>query len=143
MARNTSHIARSTAAAIDGLLLAGIGLCVLALTARTAGVPIATLLHFAAPALLMLFALIAGLYFLLLGGILGATAGTRLMHVDRSAAAPPDGARAVGRRACGIAARELSILVDVMLALLAPAAPDGRPGAPRSETRWEDRAPAR
>lgn len=141
--QDASYLARQAAAAIDGLVLGCIGFVLLALTARTAGVSIPALLQFATPALLMLFVLIAGLYFLLLGGILGTTAGTHLMHLARTAAPAAGGVHAVWRRASGVAARELSILVDVLLVILSARTAGGTPEGPRSETPWEDRAPAR
>jgi hypothetical protein len=136
-------VARSAAAAIDGAVLTAIGLALLVLTAGAAGVTAAALLTFAAPALLTLFALIAGLYFLLLGGILGETVGSRVMHISRADIAAPVGVRAMSQRACEVAVRELSILVDVLLPIIEARAPGGRPGAPRSRTPWEDRATAR
>lgn len=142
-ARGTSHVARQTAALIDGLVLAGFGLVLLLLTARTAGVPIAALLDFAAPALLMLFGLVVGLYFLLLGGVMGSTVGIHVMHLAGGGVMAPGRVQGVSRRAWQVAVRELSILVDVLLPIVEARAPGGRPGAPRSETPWEDRAPAR
>ena len=136
-------VARSAAAAIDGAVLASIGLTLLVLTAGVAGVSIDALLTFAAPALVTLFALIAGMYFLLLGGILGTTVGTHVMRLTRASLAAPVSVRVMSQRAGEVATRELSILVDVLLPLLEARAPGGRPGAGRSETRWEDRAPAR
>jgi hypothetical protein len=136
-------LARSAAAAIDGAVLAAIGLVLLVLTAAAAGVTVGAVLTFAAPALLTLFALIAGLYFLLLGGILGETVGSRVMQISRVSIAAPVGVRAMSHRACEVAVRELSILVDVLLPIIEARVPGGRPGAPRSGTPWEDRAPAR
>jgi hypothetical protein len=136
--------ARSAAAAIDGGILAGIELLLLTLTAETAGVAVGTLIEFATPALLMLFMLIATLYFGVLGGIAGSTAGSRLMRLDRlSRSSRPLSVALMTRRAGDVALRELSILVDVLLPLLEARVPGGRFGRPRSETPWAGRAPAR
>jgi hypothetical protein len=130
------------AAAIDGVILAGIDVLLLGLTARAAGVPVGSVLGLAAPAMATVAVLIAALYFLLLAGIVGQTAGGRLMGVPPS----PLSARRIDagtmtRRACEIAARELSILVDVALPMLTGR--DGRPGAPHSQRPWAGRAAAR
>jgi hypothetical protein len=130
------------AAAIDGVILAGIDVLLLGLTARAAGVPVGSVLGLAAPAMATVALLIAALYFLLLAGIVGQTAGGRLMGVPPS----PLSARRIDagtmtRRACEIAARELSILVDVALPMLTGR--DGRPGAPHSQRPWAGRAAAR
>jgi transcriptional regulator with XRE-family HTH domain len=74
------------ASAIDGALLVGIDLLLLVLTARVARVPTAEILRIGMPPMLVLCAVIAGLYFLLLGGIGRATIGTRLVHLPASAA---------------------------------------------------------
>jgi transcriptional regulator with XRE-family HTH domain len=66
------------AALIDGGILLAIDLALLELTALAAGVGAAEVLRIALPALVLLFALIAGLYFVLLGNIRGATFGTQL-----------------------------------------------------------------
>jgi len=73
------------AAAIDGTVLLGIDLALLGLTALAAGVRPTEVLQIAAPAMVMLGALIAGLYFVLLGGIRRATIGARVAQVPADA----------------------------------------------------------
>ena len=123
------------AAAIDGALLLVIHLAVTTLGARAAGVPVPAFAELAAPALLMLFVLIGGLYFLLLGGVRGATIGARLAGM-RIPDAPARHAGAIGSRALEVAARELSIVVDLFLPLVQR--PAGISGGGRSERRAED-----
>ena len=123
------------AAAIDGALLLVIHLAVTTLGARAAGVTVSAFAELAAPALLMLFVLIGGLYFLLLGGVRGATIGARLAGM-RLPDAPARHAGAIGSRALDVAARELSIVVDLFLPLVQR--PAGISGAGRSERRAED-----
>lgn len=135
--------ARQAAALIDGLVLGSIGLGLLALTSGTAGVPMAELPAFAVPALVMLVILIAGLYFLVLGGILGATVGTHLMRIPLAHGDEPVRIETAARRACAVAAPEISILVDALLPILMGRAPGGKPSGPRSGTRWAGRAAAR
>jgi uncharacterized RDD family membrane protein YckC len=98
-------------------------------------VPVSAFAELAAPALLMLFVLIGGLYFLLLGGVRGATIGARLAGM-RIPDAPARHAGAIGSRALDVAARELSIVVDLFLPLVQR--PTGISGAGRSERRAED-----
>lgn len=105
---------RAAASAIDGAILTAIAIAIVGLTARTAGVSVADLFKFAATALVILFVLIPGLYFVLLGGVGGATIGARVMGCER----PPRLAinpSAIFRRAADAAVRELSILVDLVL----------------------------
>ena len=66
------------AALIDGGLLAAIDLALLQATAIVADVRPIELLRFALPSMLLLFALIACVYYVLLGGIRRATIGARL-----------------------------------------------------------------
>jgi Helix-turn-helix domain len=73
------------AAAVDGALLVGIDLLLLALTARVARVPVTEVLRLGTPSMIVLCAVIAALYFVLLGGIGRATIGARLMQVPSGA----------------------------------------------------------
>jgi hypothetical protein len=66
------------AALIDGGILIGIDLVLLQLTALVAGVGAGELLRFGAPSLVLLFTVIAALYYTLLGGIRKATIGARI-----------------------------------------------------------------
>lgn len=68
------------AALIDGGILAAIDVAVLLSTALVAGVTAGELLRIAFPALMLLFALIAAVYYVLLGGIRRATIGARLVQ---------------------------------------------------------------
>jgi transcriptional regulator with XRE-family HTH domain len=68
------------AALIDAAFLVAMDLALLELTALAAGVGAADVLRIALPALVLLFALIAGLYFVLLGNIRRATFGTQLVQ---------------------------------------------------------------
>jgi transcriptional regulator with XRE-family HTH domain len=68
------------AAAVDGALLVGIDLLLLALTARVARVPVTDVLRLGTPSMIVLCAVIAALYFVLLGGIGRATIGARLLQ---------------------------------------------------------------
>jgi transcriptional regulator with XRE-family HTH domain len=73
------------AALIDGAILLAIDLALLELTALAAGVPAADILHLALPPLILLYVLIAGVYFVLLGGVRGATIGARFAQAPASA----------------------------------------------------------
>jgi hypothetical protein len=75
------------AAATDAALLLAIDGALLQMTALVAGVSAGTLIRAGAPSLVLLYALIAGLYFVLLGGIGGGTPGVRLAQ-----ALPEEGA---------------------------------------------------
>jgi len=111
---DTGQPQRAAAAAIDGALLTTIQVTLVALTAHTAGVSVRNLLESATPALVMLFVLISGLYFVLLGGIAGATIGARVMGCGRPERLTANLSAVLLRAGCA-AARELSILVDVCL----------------------------
>lgn len=67
---------------IDGIVLLILDFVLLELTAAVAGVRTAEILRIAAPWMLMLFLLIAALYFVMLGGILRATVGSRIAHTS-------------------------------------------------------------
>jgi hypothetical protein len=68
------------AALIDGGLLVAIDLTVLMLTSLVAGVRPTELLRIALPAMVLMFVLIACVYYLLLGGIRRATIGARIVQ---------------------------------------------------------------
>jgi transcriptional regulator with XRE-family HTH domain len=105
----------AVATALDSSILAAIDLGLLASSAAFCGVTIEQLLEFALPAMLMLWGLIAGLYFLLLGGLAGATPGTWLVGLPPLAPdrGPIHVSRA-GRRACDLALRESSLLIEAL-----------------------------
>ena len=73
-----AHVAN----AIDGLVLLGADFLLLQLTALVAGVGATEVLRVAAPSMLGLFALIAALYFVLLGGLARATVGSKIAHTS-------------------------------------------------------------
>jgi hypothetical protein len=73
-----AHVAN----AVDGLVLLGVDFLLLQLTASVAGVRATEVLRFAAPSMLALFALIAALYFVLLGGLARATVGSKVAHTS-------------------------------------------------------------
>jgi hypothetical protein len=135
-------VPRLCASAIDGAILAAIAGVLVTLSARAAGLAVAELLRFASPAMLMLAVLIAGLYFLLLGGVAGATIGQR---VARLAPAPGErpavGLTAVCRRGGRAAVGELSIVVDLVVPLVAAWRGPGTRAVVRSDTQWEGKAP--
>jgi hypothetical protein len=87
----TSTIARWTmdlswrpqaAAVLDGAVLIALDAILLMLTAKVAGAHPADVLRVAAPWMLVIFALIAAFYFVLLGGIGRATLGSRVAHAS-------------------------------------------------------------
>jgi len=67
---------------VDGLVLLALDFLMLELTAAVAGVRATDVLRVAAPSMLGLFALIAALYFVLLGGLARATVGSKLAHTS-------------------------------------------------------------
>lgn len=73
------------AAVIDSTLLIGIDAILLALTGAVAGVRPAEVLHAALPSMIVVFVLIAGLYFVLLGGVRRATIGAQLVQAESAA----------------------------------------------------------
>lgn len=67
---------------IDALVLLGVDFVLLQLTAFVAGVGATDVLRAAAPSMIGLFALIAALYFVLLGGLARATVGSKVTHTS-------------------------------------------------------------
>jgi hypothetical protein len=100
------------ATTIDGAVLLGINLAVIGLTALAAGARPTDVLRIAAPAMVLLGAVIAAVYFILLGGIRCATIGARIARV-RSQPPALDGAdvHAVIQRSLHCALAEGSSLV--------------------------------
>jgi hypothetical protein len=136
-------IARAGAAAIDTAVLGGITALLVTLSAGAAGVPVADLLPAAAPALCALTAVITGLYFVLLGGVAGATLGSRVAGLAPVARrAPALDLNTACRRGAAAAARELSIVVELAVPAVAARRAAGTREASRSDTRWEETAPA-
>lgn len=86
------------AAVIDSTLLIGIDAVLLALTALVAGVRPADILHAALPAMVVVFGLIAGLYFVLLGGVRRATIGAQLLQAEAAAIFDGPGVQAAMQR---------------------------------------------
>ena len=77
-ASTRAHVAN----AVDGLVLLGVDFLLLELTAAVAGVRATEVLRVAAPSMLALFALVAALYFVLLGGLARATVGSKIAHTS-------------------------------------------------------------
>jgi transcriptional regulator with XRE-family HTH domain len=67
---------------LDALVLLGVDFLLLQLTALVAGVGATDVLRAAAPSMIGLFALIAALYFVLLGGLARATVGSKVAHTS-------------------------------------------------------------
>ena len=67
---------------LDGLVLLMLDFVLLELTAAVAGVRATEILRVAAPSMLALFLLIAALYFVMLGGLVRATVGSRVAHTS-------------------------------------------------------------
>lgn len=137
-----AHARTAAAAAIDAVVLAALVLPVIAATAALCGVPIAMLVEVAAPAIVMLAALVAALYFLLLGGIGGATPGGRLAGQPAEPHAFRGTATQAIRRAWALVLRESSI-VGALLPWPDARREARRLAASRSGTPWEERAAAR
>jgi len=72
------------AAAIDGALLLAIDMMLVALTAWVAHAPATAVLRVGMPSMIVISAVIAALYFVLLGGIGRATIGARVAHLPES-----------------------------------------------------------
>jgi len=73
-----AHVAN----ALDGVVLLGLDFLLLQLTAVVAGVRATEILRVAAPSMIALFALIAALYFVLLGALARATVGSKVAHTS-------------------------------------------------------------
>ena len=128
----------AVATALDSSVLAAIDVCVLASSAALCGVTVGRLLEFALPAMLLLWGLIAGLYFLLLGGLAGATPGTWVSGLPPMA--PDKGpirVRRAGRRACDLALRESSVLIETLAAGRSAKAINPKPTALECERQIE------
>jgi Helix-turn-helix domain len=67
---------------LDGLVLLGLDILLLEVTALAAGVRAIEVLRAAAPSMVTLFVLVAALYFVLLGGLARATIGTRVARTS-------------------------------------------------------------
>jgi len=67
---------------VDAVVLLGVDFLLLGLTALVAGVGATEVLRAAAPSMIGLFAFIAALYFVLLGGLARATVGSRVAHTS-------------------------------------------------------------
>lgn len=67
---------------LDALVLLGVDLLLLQVTALVAGVGATDVLRVAAPSMIGLFALIAALYFVLLGGLARATVGSKVAQTS-------------------------------------------------------------
>lgn len=103
------------AALIDSAILIAIDLALLEITALVAGVRMGDILRVALPAMLVLCALIGGLYFVLLGGIGRATIGAQLVRAPQhTGGLEGAGVHAVVHRGLRYALAEGSSLVTWM-----------------------------
>jgi transcriptional regulator with XRE-family HTH domain len=89
------HTRRVLAAAIDGAVLLGVAVGLVALTVAAAGTSLTAVAPVAAPAWIFLIGLVSALYFALLGGIARETVGARFAGVTRRT---PDAATEDDRR---------------------------------------------
>jgi transcriptional regulator with XRE-family HTH domain len=123
----------------DSGILCSIGILVVAASARLCGVSVDRLLQFAYPAMIAIWVLIAGLYFLLLGGLAGRTAGRWLVGLPAAVESGPLHAGQAGRRAWDLALREGSVLVELLLGR-GKITEDDRPEAARFQMPAANRA---
>jgi hypothetical protein len=107
----------AAASAIDAVFLASLFLALLCLTAAATGTPALEVAQRAAPALGLIFAVVASAYFVLLGGLRNATFGSTLAQLPR-ADSPGERlcANAIVRRGLDCALREGSIVVEWLVA---------------------------
>jgi transcriptional regulator with XRE-family HTH domain len=112
-----AELAREIAAsAIDGLLLTSIVLALFWLTALAAGTTVREIAALAAPAIALVSVLVAGVYFVVLGGVRNATFGAHLAGAATAGPAGPIGARTALRRGLRCALRERSMLAALVTA---------------------------
>jgi transcriptional regulator with XRE-family HTH domain len=106
----------AAASAIDGALLISHTTVLVQLTAVAAGTGVADVIHAAGPALVLIVAIVAVTYFVLLGGVRNATFGCRLAQVrpERRSCGQADriDASEAVRRAARCALRESSIVLE-------------------------------
>jgi transcriptional regulator with XRE-family HTH domain len=107
----------AAASAIDAVFLLSFFLLLLRVTSAAAGAPAADVLDRAAPALALIFSVVALTYFLLLGGLRNATFGSKLAGLpDPQFCDRRLDASSIMRRGLNCALRESSIVVDWLLA---------------------------
>jgi hypothetical protein len=108
----------AAASAIDGALLISVVSVLIQLTALAAGTGVAHVIQSAGPALVLIVAIVAVTYFVLLGGVRNATFGCRLAQVqaERRSCAEADriDASEAVRRGAHCALRESSIVLEWM-----------------------------
>jgi transcriptional regulator with XRE-family HTH domain len=132
----------TVAAAIDTTVLLAATAILTAGTAAVSGIAVPEVVRLAAPAILAQALLVGGLYFVLMGGVGGATLGERVVEPQASRRRFRGTLGAAARRAGRLALRQASIVVSVAMPWPAPG-PDGRREERRSRTRLEAGAPAR
>lgn len=133
----------ATASAVDGALLAGFVTLLLLGTAALSGSSLSQVLDGASAGIALIAALSLALYFLLLGGIAGATFGERLTGQGEARPAFRGTIPAASRRARAVLLEEGSILVTALLRRGDLAGRGGTRAMDRSGTRWEEPAAAR
>jgi transcriptional regulator with XRE-family HTH domain len=107
----------AAASAIDAIFLISLFVALLRLTSTATGAPAVEVLDRAAPALALIFAVVAVSYFVLLGGLRNATFGSTLAQLSQGdGAADRVDARSILRRGLECALRESSIVVEWLLA---------------------------
>lgn len=106
----------AAASAIDAVFLLSVFVVLLRLTSAAAAAPAWDVLNRAAPALALIFAVVAIAYFVLLGGLRDATFGSRLAGLPHREPGRARDAQAIVRRGLDCALRESSIVVDWLLA---------------------------
>jgi transcriptional regulator with XRE-family HTH domain len=103
------------AAAIDGAVLLGFAVALMALTVAAAGTSLATVAPVAAPAWTFLTGLVSASYFVLLGGVRSQTPGALLAGMTRRCGERGQiDARTAVTRGLSCALRESSIVLDLL-----------------------------
>jgi transcriptional regulator with XRE-family HTH domain len=140
----TAPLARAASvAALDTTVLLAFVTLVAAATAGLCGISVLALLDMAAPAVLAQALLVGGLYFVLMGGIGGATLGERIVEPQASRRRFRGTLGEAARRAGHLALREASIVLSAAMPWPPPARAGDRPAERRSRTRLTAEAPAR
>jgi transcriptional regulator with XRE-family HTH domain len=133
----------SAVAVVDTTVLLAATAILTAAAAAVGGIAVPDLVRSAGPAILAQALLVGTLYFVLMGGVGGATLGERVVEPQASRRRFRGTLGAAARRAGRLALRQGSIVVSVALPWPAPGCPDGRREERRSRTRLEAEATAR
>ena len=136
-------LTEAAAAATDTLVLLGVGWITSVAAAWVCGVTVAELIAHGGVSILALVLLAGAAYFVLLGGIGGATLGSRLAGVRAPGAAFRGDLTTAARAGGLLALRRASIVVEALMSGANPVPATDTPGVGHSDTPWEGRAPAR